>query len=487
MELQIHFSDFFEVDPSVLEDYGAFNISVLTDLPLFIDPFLLFNSPRADYQALHEEIIRYLRFLRDKAEAGSIKPGLLREWFTFSEVRQNWLGFSEVGNLGHGLGPDFARKLHTNLNAVFEDFGDEPITKGSHLEKVCLIDEGVGRDKISDFTTNLIKAYLLDYTQTFAGKHLKPEQRQIFRIPRVRFNYDTETWVAEDFELPALGDDFVLLTPRDMLTRDKTWINRPDLLRNIERIIESVGDQQLRDKLNNYLLRRLPKEPTTREQNRVVNSLLKRHPELIDYFIKNREDQGDRAVALSTKLVGESETLFVHQMAALAGSLSTETGFYAVEGYTLDEARQRLLYLKDVIENKGGHQLFYIGGKPVRREKDLQIMYRLVWYATPSDVSREVNDGRGPADFKVSRGARDKTIVELKLGSNTSLRRNLQNQAEVYQAASDAEHKLKGILCFTEDEMKKVSAILADLGLTDSPHIIVIDARVDNKPSGSRA
>jgi hypothetical protein len=62
-------------------------------------------------------------------------------------------------------------------------------------------------------------------------------------------------------------------------------------------------------------------------------------------------------------------------------------------------------------------------------------------------VSREVNDGRGPADFKASRGALDKTIVELKLASNSKLEQNLQKQTEAYEKASDTTHpSLKGIL-----------------------------------------
>ncbi len=40
---EIYFTDFFKVTPEVLEEYGAFNISLINDLPLFIDPFLLFN------------------------------------------------------------------------------------------------------------------------------------------------------------------------------------------------------------------------------------------------------------------------------------------------------------------------------------------------------------------------------------------------------------------------------------------------------------
>ncbi len=42
--MELYFSDYFRIDPSVLEDYGAFAISVVSDLPLFVDPFLLFNS-----------------------------------------------------------------------------------------------------------------------------------------------------------------------------------------------------------------------------------------------------------------------------------------------------------------------------------------------------------------------------------------------------------------------------------------------------------
>ncbi len=123
----------------------------------------------------------------------------------------------------------------------------------------------------------------------------------------------------------------------------------------------------------------------------------------------------------------------------------------------------------------------------MRREADLQRMYRLVWFGTPSDVSREVDDGRGPADFKVSRGAQDKTIVEFKLASNGHLKRNLQKQAEIYQKASDAESALKVIMYFYASEHEKVLGILNELGLAGKPNIILIDARADNKPSASRA
>ena len=60
----VYFSDFFDISEETLQEYGAFNISLINDLPLFIDPFLLFGNAKTEYQKLHEEIINYLVFFR---------------------------------------------------------------------------------------------------------------------------------------------------------------------------------------------------------------------------------------------------------------------------------------------------------------------------------------------------------------------------------------------------------------------------------------
>ncbi len=63
------FNEYFGIDAEKVEDYGAFNVSLVNDLPLFIDPFLLFHSDKPEYQQLHDAMIAYLIFLRDKANA----------------------------------------------------------------------------------------------------------------------------------------------------------------------------------------------------------------------------------------------------------------------------------------------------------------------------------------------------------------------------------------------------------------------------------
>ena len=489
--VDVHFSDFFNVDPDVITAYKAFNISLIRDLPLFIDPFLLFNSEDEDYQAMHEGIIQYLRFLRDESVGVHLQLSVIPTWYYFPEVKQTWLGFSKFGNDGRGLGKKFAEALRDNLGALFGDIRQERITKGTHLEKLTLFDTGVGRDMVSDFTTNLIKQHLCKYTQNFARQFLQSNQCKQVSVDKARFNYRTKSWERQVFELPWYRNDFVILCPVDLLTRADNWINRSDLIQNFEMIAQSLPDKQLVAQMNAYLRTAVDPKAASKDRRkqrrRAVEDLLRRYPEILDYYIRHKEDTGDKAHKLSAEHVDEVFGIYVERVSYYSRMLAESTDFYASRDATYAETHTRIQYLKDFIEHKGGHRLFWSQGKPMRREEDVQLLFGLVWNGSPSDVSREVNDGRGPVDYKISRGSQQKTLVEFKLASNSHLKRNLKNQTDVYEKASDAKRSIKVIVFFDNDQQKRVRDILRDLGMQADRDIVLIDARTDNKPSGSRA
>lgn len=486
--MKIYFSDFFLVSKATVERYGAFNVSLLADLPLFVDPFLLFNSRKRRYRELHDRMIEYLRFLKDKSTGdGNLDAGALGAWYRFPEVEQNWLGFSTTGNRGHGLGAKFAEALNSNLAKIFGSFGSENITRGSHLEKLCLIRNGVGRDSISDFTNNLILEFLLEYTQTFAVKYIDAALRRKVAVRKVRFNYETETWESGTYDLPWYRNNYVLLTPKDILTRDDTWINKTDLIDEFQALPAAIPNAQLRSQINNYFKMVLPRKPTRKEEREAAFRTVQQFPEIIDFYIKDKEDRGDRAESIAAERVAISQQLYLEQFGELAELLRGLTTFYTLPGNTYEDARRRVEFMKDVIENKGGHRLFYVEGHPIEREVDLHILYRMTWFAVLSDVTREANDGRGPVDFKVSRGSADKTLVEFKLAKNSQLEGNLKNQTTIYERASDATRSIKVIIYFSTNEKRRVDRILKRLGLHDDNNVILIDARNDNKPSGSKA
>lgn len=481
--MKIYFTDFFEIKQEILEDYGAFNISLINDLPLFIDPFLLFGSKEVEYQNEHKKVLKYLTFLKQKAEEGFNTPSTVKAWYIFKEVRQNWFGYSKVGNSGSGLGMKFGKAFSSTIQFVFDDLGKEKITQSSHLEKAGLFQIGVGKDNISDFTTNLLKEFLLNYTEEFATKNIEKKFLKKFKVERVYFDYRLERWMPKTFLLPSVDSDYVLLTPKDILTKDENWINSNDLRGDFTQICNSIPNEQMRGEIFNYFRKMLPaKQPnekhTQREKTEAIQRTILKFPDIIKFFVKQKEENKVGAKSIAEKRVELVDKIFVKNVSSFVELLLKESDFYEIPAKTsFGEAMKRLLYLKDVIEKNDGYKLFYIDGEPIKREADLQIIYRLTWFASDFDINREPNNGRGPVDYSVSKGSKDKTLVEFKLASNSKIRQNLENQVKIYKEANNTKNGITAILYFDITEYTKVKEILKQLNIKEAEEfIILIDA-----------
>ena len=482
----VYFSEIFGIDESLLEEYGALNISLLNDLPLFVDPFLLYASEKPEYQELHKDIIKYLTFLRDKMIDGHISEEKINRWYRFPEVKQVWLGYSEKGNSGAGLGRKFGRSMSEAIVEVYRDLNNETITNTSHLEKLGLFKSGVGRDNISDFTCNLIKRYLLQYTQEFAINNLDVDQRKKINVGKVYFNYDLESWMPEVFELPYFNGDYIILTPIDILTKDENWINFSDMKASYFQIQQSIPNEELRDRINDIYNSQIPRrKPKEEDYTRAINEVVRLCPEFMDYYIRLKEEDKEGAKCSSQKIVSEASRVYISNIQLLIDKL-LHNGFYniPIPKDSYDETVQRVLFFKDVIENQDGYKLLYADNKPIKREKDLQLLFKFTWFATIFDVNAEVNNGRGPVDYKVSFGNSDKTLVEFKLASNSKLKQNLQNQIKIYEDANRTKKSLKVIFYFKPDELFKIRRILKELKMENDENIILIDC-TPNKSSAS--
>jgi hypothetical protein len=503
---KIYFSDYFGVHPDVLADYGALDVSLVADMPLFIDPFLLFNSDNPTYIALHDQILDYLRHLRDRASDG-LNQGLIRGLYAFKEVRQNWLGFTEGGNAGHGLGRGFAVALHAALWDVLSNIGAETVTQSSHLEKVALVRSGVGRDNISDFTTNLIKHYLLTFTETFARKHLNPDQTRSVHVQRATFSYRTGTWAARTYSLPwvdggtdeygrDLPGDYVILTPMDLLTTDDTWINRTDMIGRLDQIASSLPDEQLRTQVNDYLARQLTLDMDRKAIEAARARTFARFPELLDYYIAFKEEHQDEASASSLQKTHDTQQLLRDQVQVAAHDIAEKTDLFRRAPWTsYDEAKDAVATFKHYVEHQDGYTLINRGaGRPFASEKEVQAFFGLLLQPSRFDVNREPNNGRGPVDFKLSAGAYDKSLIEFKLANSSSLKRNLLKQVEIYETANRTRRSVKVVIVYIVADAKKVERVFREIddqqqlrAGTTAGSVVVIDARSDNKPSASKA
>ena len=497
------FSEIFNVKRKHLINYGAIDISLVCDTPFFIDPMLIFNSSKKEYKEIHDGIVKYFHFLSEKSKSGLSKKEI-RAWFNFSEVPNNWFGYSMSGNKGLALGKKYAEFLYNNIDFAVSN---NNITNGTHIEKVMLLYEGSGKDKISDLIVNLIKGFLCKYTEIFAKKFVEKKYCKTFYVDRAEFNYDTESFVSIEYFLPYIINDkgkeeFVLLTPRDILRVEEPAINRDSFIQSYQRVRNAIDNETLRAFVNNYIIKAVKEYEQKQKKNKksinentirkieetAFKELTKEYPQLYDYYIKIIEQEAAEITRISNQEV-ESQIKRLFIAAEKLSSVFEEIKHSTDQSLSArEEAKNRLKFFKHQIENCDLYRVFYNEEKAIANEEDLQRMFKLVWYNTTYKVDAETNNGRGQTDFIVSYGRQNQNIVEFKLASNSKLS-HMFKQVKVYEAANESEGSLIAIFYFTEEEYKKTYEIINKAGHVTciDESIFLIDCRNDNKPSASNA
>ena len=497
------FSEYFKIDSSVVEKYGAVDISFVCDIPLFIDPMLIFNSEKEEYRKLHEEIIRYFHFLYKKS-CTELTNKDLKAWFVFNEVPNNWLGYSMSGNRGAALGKKYAEFLYKNIRFAVNN---NNISKSNHIEKIMLLYEGSGKDKISDLTVNLIKGYLCSYTEKFAKRYLSKDCIKKCIVEKAEFNYETESFVSKEFILPYIVNEkgkreYVLLTPKDILREDEPAINRKDFLDSYEDVRSMIDNDTLRAYVNNYIAKAISEYEEKQKRNKkkvsdrsikkieknAFKELTREYPELYDYYIKHVEDNPEQVRKLAREeCLGELIKLYDNSK-ALISKIIEEGYVFREDVEAREEAKNRLKFFKHIIEDCDGYKCLYYNGKQIAKENDLQRLFRFVWYGTSYKVDAEPNNGRGQADFIVSKGVKNQSIIEFKLASNSSLG-HVFTQVKIYEAANCADGSLIAIFYFTEEEKRFAEKVVEDAGHKSAINeaVYLIDCIKDNKKSASIA
>lgn len=484
-ENKVYFSEIFDIKHSVIEKYGALDISLVCDNPAFVDPFLIFANPK--YKNLHQQIIRYLKFLKELTVLNSgneLSQGDFKHYYKFPEVKQVWLGYSVDGNGGLGLNIDFAKSLYKNLHKIFAKFGNEDITESSHLEKLCLVEEGVGVDKISDFTLNLIKKYILEYTETFAKKHLDKKFLEEFAVRKIDFDFKSKIWRDGRFTLPKIQtngkSDFVLLVPKELLTKQDTWISKNDFLKNDETIFSTIENDELRAKINKYFYdnlqtklnkkKKLEKDYSKKSKSGALLKTVWEYPEVIDYYIKFKEQQKSNALKLH---IADPENVNFFLDTSVIQKEISEKNFGKLKSF--EDCVSRLNFFKQTLESNS--KKLYIKDRPIP-EKQLQLLFKMTTYNSLFNYDSEVDNGSGPIDFIISFGSQDKIGLELKRASNTKLKQNMLNQSDVYQRDSNLKHVIKTIFFFNDKELEKVNKVLVELRKSvDNKEIFLVDCR----------
>jgi hypothetical protein len=187
------------------------------DLPLYVDPFLLWKSPSMQDTSLHTAMIAALNGI------GRMGTGRGRV-----EARKIVVALSECSEAGLGTAKDKkGRRISDGqAEAILSLFQSVPDIKAEglqHVETMQLLVDGIGRDRVSDFACCLLKSFLIDFTNSRCARYGIPQ-----RPVKLDDLYDPsqQRMTAETVELPFNPETGLplLLVPRRWL-RFVPWIN----------------------------------------------------------------------------------------------------------------------------------------------------------------------------------------------------------------------------------------------------------------------
>jgi hypothetical protein len=196
------------------------------DLSLGIDPFLLYKSRDKTFSELHDKIIKHFNSGIEAIRENDLEKAI--RIFNFPEAEEIGFGYtvSSRGRGGSGLGDVTTSLLIETLRA-----SPELLNRGvKHIEEMQLFSVGIGRDRISDITANIIKEYLITYTQN---------QCKLWNIPLATgvpvnniLDLSSFEWYDDYVDLPVSTSDNkpIIFVPRRMV-RTLPWINYDEFSR----------------------------------------------------------------------------------------------------------------------------------------------------------------------------------------------------------------------------------------------------------------
>lgn len=211
------------------------------------------------------------------------------------------------------------------------------------------------------------------------------------------------------------------------------------------------------------------KNPTQKEEEKTLKNafieVAEQYPEIYDYYIKMKENSKDQIIGITDKEINEQILKFVRNVKFLISRIEENSNIFNNSSNSFEEAKKRIEWFKDVIENQDVYKVFYderTGDQIIKYENDLQRMFKLAWMQSVFKINAESNNGRGPADFVVSYGESDVCIVEFKMAENKKLKQIFQ-QIEIYKKANRTSNHIAVIFYFNDSEYERVIKILKDL------------------------
>jgi hypothetical protein len=465
-------SEALGVSADALEELGAFNGFIDLDSKLYVDPFLLRSVVTPELKASNARFEDYFRIiyqlLRVADGPGHVAFRRATRMLSFKETPAAALGYASAGTGGSGIGKGLARRLAITAKQII-DAGLKDL-EVFHL--LGLLEESVGPDRISDMTIRIILPDLHAFSSRIAetvGAPTRPQALDgtVFHLPFDEEYHQTLVLIPAELlrSLPVAKDwsDIDVVCAHNAVVR--------------ERVNHKIGETW--------------RHATQRTKKEDLRDALLENPEALRDLIQRYKGKSAEAYDLTKDPEGHVVWRKLGRQAASAFPLSLGAVDLSSRRAVLDVVRMICNQFRELVEVNGLNEVLWGDDGKRRHERFAQLLFFAVadsyCRANDLDLSREPNAGRGPVDFKVSRGSEIKVTVEVKYTSNTSLKRGFERQLPEYHRAERASDAIYLVIRDTE-QVKALEAVLQmrEEALSqdqEAPEVIVIDGR--QKPSAS--
>ncbi len=415
MAMNVFVSDYFGLDFE-LDELGVFDAILDKDSNYFINLTKLKNTQTPEFQDAYARINSFfdkIALLLTTAASKDKRDRFYREarrLFDFGELNGINLGFSE-NRYGTGIGPILRDQIIADAYDIIKAGSKQP----EIFQLVGLFEENIGPDRLSDMIATIIKPDIERFTK-----------RILHELRITPGNYPHYIFDNGLVLNPYKDNCPILLLPIDILHElpiARDWddidrvVNENKIIR--QEINEAIGQEWSKwasGKKKAYIKRHIFMEPE--RCARVIEGY--RSSTIDDFDISADLDYFIAKVWRGIIKSGYSFTQVVQEQPdSMTASLSILNMF------------------KNWVENNRGWDVI----QSVEGKKCEKVVQRLVHLGAKAyiesnklDISFEPDEGRGPVDFKVSRGA-DKTIVEIKLSSNGQYRHGYEVQLQEYGKA----------------------------------------------------
>jgi hypothetical protein len=473
----VKFSDHFNIKRRKGDTW--FDPILSLDTKLFIDPFLVYALERDEFKGSHKEVISFFNTVfqfiaRAKGDESNLYWRRALNLLLFPEAEEFCIGYASQTTKGAGSGKGFAKIIAA---AIWEAV-KSGVTEIKHFEEVGILREGIGADRISDITATILKHRFAKYTNRICRRYRVPLKRQTYH--KGKYDPRFERWGRLTIEVPLnpYNGRPVLLTPAQFL-RDLPTISAE----NFWEYCWAHENQVLRDDYSADISRNVDKK--------TIVEFAQNHPEIRETYIKRTEKKAPHPYNLKRDTKG----LFKWYDA------SAKYCSEHPKSIEIDSSQQFILVIDDFlnefvnyVENNNGWKLLWNDNGIAKKEEAVQLLFLGIMKhyckANDIDISKEVNIGRGPVDFKVSRGFSIRALLELKLAKNSRFWNGLKIQLPTYMKAEKIKVGFFLVVAYNKRDFKRINSIHritreVSKQLKYKLQTIVIDAS-DSRLSASR-